>query len=174
MNPRLTNDFFARNVLEVASGLPGKIICRRFDNGSVGRYRITETEAYAGTTDLACHSSKGKTPRTEVMFGECGRVYVYLIYGMYWMLNFVTGDVGDASAVLIRGIDGASGPGRVGKKLMLDKSFYGENLDVSERLWVENSNDTPPLIATPRIGINYAGEPWVSKPWRFVVKNSIQ
>jgi DNA-3-methyladenine glycosylase len=104
------------------------------------------------------------------MFREGGLVYVYFIYGMYWMLNFVTGINEEASAVLIRGLEGISGPGRVGKVLQLDKSLYGENLETSERIWVEDNEDFHEMIATPRIGINYAGEPWISKPWRFLIK----
>jgi len=170
MNLRLSDPFFQRDVLNVASELPGKILVRRFDDQSVQRFQITEVEAYRGTEDLACHASKGKTARTEVMFRPGGVVYVYLIYGMYWLLNLVTGEENDASAVLIRGLRGISGPGRVGKVLQLDKSFYGENLSSSERLWIEDSSEKPKIETTPRIGIHYAGEPWISKPWRFFLK----
>ena len=89
---RLTSDFFMRDVLEVAPSLPGKLLCRRFDDGKIFARRIIEVEAYRGTDDLACHASRGRTPRTEIMFAAGGLVYVYLIYGMYWMLNFVTGE----------------------------------------------------------------------------------
>jgi DNA-3-methyladenine glycosylase len=89
---------------------------------------------------------------------------------MYWMLNFVTGKENDSSAVLIRGIDSISGPGKVGKELQLDKSFYGENLLTSERIWVEESGIKPNYTTTERVGIDYAGEPWVSKQWRFIIK----
>ena len=167
MPERLNGAFFQRNVLEVAPELIGKTLVRKFDDKTIFRYKITETEAYSGDGDLACHASKGKTPRTEVMFREGGLVYVYFIYGMYWMLNFVTGKNEEASAVLIRGLEGVSGPGKVGKELQLDKSFYGENLETSERIWVEDDNFYSEIVATPRIGINYAGEPWISKPWRF-------
>jgi DNA-3-methyladenine glycosylase len=170
MNMRLENSFFQRNVLEVAPELLGKILVRRYNNQLIQKYIITEVEAYRGDGDLACHASKGKTARTEVMFREGGLVYVYLIYGMYWMLNIVTGKENDAAAVLIRGVEGISGPGRVGKMLQLDKSFYGENLFTSERIWIENAETDVKFIATPRIGIDYAGEPWVSKPWRFIIK----
>jgi DNA-3-methyladenine glycosylase len=170
MNSRLPNSFFQRNVLEVAPELLGKIIVRKLNNGKVIRFIITEVEAYSGEGDLACHASKGKTPRTEVMFREGGLVYVYLIYGMYWMLNIVAGKENDASAVLIRGVKNISGPGRVGKALELDKSFNGENLFTSERIWIENGETIENYIASPRIGINYAGEPWISKPWRFIMK----
>jgi len=165
---RLERLFFQRDVLEVAPELLGKTVVRQFGNGTISRFAITETEAYSGDGDLACHASKGKTSRTEVMFREGGLVYVYLIYGMYWMLNVVTGAEGEASAVLIRGLQGISGPGRVGKALQLDKSFYGEDLATSERIWIEDTENHPDFITSPRIGIDYAGEPWVSKPWRYV------
>ena len=167
---RLGNSFFQRDVLDVAPELLGKIIVRRFENQVIQKFIISEVEAYSGNGDLACHASKGKTARTEVMFRGGGLVYVYLIYGMYWMLNIVTGKENDAAAVLIRGVEGISGPGRVGKALELDKSFYGENLFTSERIWIENAGTDVKFITTPRIGINYAGEPWISKPWRFMMK----
>lgn len=168
MASRLSGHFFQHPVLEVAPDLLGKILARRFDDGSVHRYVITEVEAYNGMEDLACHASKGRTARTEVMFHRGGLVYVYLIYGMYWMLNFVTGNEDEPTAVLIRGLEGISGPGRVGRVLKLDKSFYGEELAASNRIWLEDSGNKPGIITTPRIGIDYAGEPWISKPWRFV------
>ena len=170
MKGRLPNSFFQREVLVVAPELLGKIIVRKFDDGRIEKFVITEVEAYSGNGDLACHASKGKTVRTEVMFREGGLVYVYLIYGMYWMLNIVTGKENDAAAVLIRGVEGISGPGRVGKVLQLNKSFYGESLFTSERIWIENVETVENYVTSPRIGINYAGEPWISKPWRFLIK----
>lgn len=170
MPERLNCSFFQINVLEVAPELIGKTLVRQFDDKTIFRYKITETEAYSGDGDLACHASKGKTPRTEVMFREGGLVYVYFIYGMYWMLNFVTDKKEEASAVLIRGLEGISGPGKVGKALQLDKTFYGENLETSDRIWIEDDNFYSEIVATPRIGINYAGEPWISKPWRFLIR----
>jgi DNA-3-methyladenine glycosylase len=170
MGARLDNSFFRRDVLEVAPQLLGKTVVRRFDDRLIKKYKITEVEAYSGDGDLACHASKGKTKRTEIMFKDGGAVYVYLIYGMYWMLNIVTGKEGDAAAVLIRGVVGISGPGRVGKVLQLDKSFYGENLFTSDRIWIENAEPIIKFETSPRIGIDYAGEPWVSKPWRFMIK----
>jgi DNA-3-methyladenine glycosylase len=165
---RLDSTFFHHDVLEVAPALLGKCLVRVFDDGTVRRFTITETEAYRGGDDLACHASRGMTRRNEVMFREGGLVYVYFIYGMYWMLNFVTGREGDASAVLVRGVEGFNGPGRVGKILQLDRSFYGEDLGRSQRIWIEETNDKSAFIALPRIGIQYAGEPWVSMPWRFI------
>lgn len=169
-NFRLTREFFIRDVLEVAPSLLGKSLVRRYDDGSISRFIITETEAYRGDDDRACHASRGKTTRNEVMFREGGLVYVYFIYGMYWMLNFVTGYEGDASAVLIRSVEGIAGPGRVGKTLQLDRSFYGESLVDSRRLWVEDSPGTTAYTTHPRVGIHYAGEPWISMPWRFVLQ----
>lgn len=166
---RLSTPSFQQDALSVAPQLIGKTLVRIFNNNEIGRYIITEVEAYCGTEDRACHASKGKTQRTQVMFGPGGRVYVYLIYGMHWMLNIVTGEETDASAVLIRGLKGVSGPGRVGKVLQIDKSFYGEDLSTSERIWIEDSPFKANYSTSKRIGIDYAGEPWVSKPWRFVL-----
>jgi len=170
MNLRLPHTFFRKQVLDLAPELLGKILVRKFDDDTIQNFIITEVEAYRGTEDLACHASKGRTARTEIMFHDGGVIYVYLIYGMYWMLNIVSGTEGDASAILIRGLEGISGPGRVGKALQLDKSFYGEDLSTSNRIWIEESENKPEFITTPRIGIDYAGEPWISKPWRFIIK----
>ena len=166
MNERLSLEFYVRDVLVVAPELLGKPLVRQFADGRQKQYMITEVEAYRGAEDLACHAAKGRTPRTEVMFQEGGKVYVYLIYGMYWLLNLVTGEEGYPSAVLIRGIDGFSGPGRLGRELQLDKSFYGENLQASPRLWVENAKPVTEYKTSKRIGIGYAGE-WANKMWRF-------
>jgi DNA-3-methyladenine glycosylase len=168
MSTRLPDSFFRRDVLTVAPELLGKHLARKFDNGTTGRFFITEVEAYNGHEDLACHASKGRTPRTDIMFRDGGLVYVYLVYGMHWMLNFVTGKEGEATAVLIRGLNGITGPGRVGKYLQLDKSFYGEDLTKSDRIWVEDTGIILPYKQTLRVGIDYAGEPWVSKPWRYM------
>ena len=165
---RLQRSFYTNEILEVAPKLIGKYICRKYDDGSIGRFQITEVEAYCGQEDLACHASKGRTKRTEAMFSEGGHVYVYLIYGMYWLINIVTGKKDDPQACLIRSISGADGPGRTGKMLKLDKSFYNEDLTTSQRIWLEDTNETLSYETTPRIGIDYAGKPWVDKLWRFV------
>jgi len=170
MNDRLPLDFFLRDVLEVAPALIGKLLVRQFDDGRIEKFRITETEAYRGIEDLACHASKGRTPRTEVMFRQGGTVYVYLIYGMYWMLNMVVGEENIPEAVLIRGIEGFSGPGRVGRVLQLDRSFYGENLAASSRIWVEDAEPLSEIKISKRIGVEYSGEEWANKLWRFSEK----
>jgi DNA-3-methyladenine glycosylase len=163
---RLSRDFFTRDVLSVAPELLGKTLAVRADS-EIKRFVITETEAYRGTEDKACHAFKGRTARTEVMFREGGRIYVYLVYGMYWMLNFVTGNEGDPQAVLIRSVEGITGPGRLTRNLGIDGSFYAENLEVSERIWIEDSDEQTDFSSGPRIGIDYAGEPWKNMPWRY-------
>ncbi|MBN1925666.1 MAG: DNA-3-methyladenine glycosylase [Prolixibacteraceae bacterium] len=167
---RLGNSFFLRDVLDVAPALIGKTLVRRFNTGEIRSYIITETEAYRGEEDKACHASKGLTPRTAVMYQPGGVIYVYLIYGMYWMLNFVTSEKGNPSAVLIRGIEGFNGPGRVGRELQLDLSFYGEELLQSERLWVEKGITPVGIVCSERIGVDYAGKKWAEKKWRFLQK----
>ena len=163
-------EFYKQNALIVAEKLLGKILVRRWVDGTETRYRITETEAYLGEEDKACHASKGRTPRTEIMYSEGGKVYVYLIYGMYWMLNFVSGEENHPQAVLIRGIDDIIGSGKVGRELKMDKSFYGEDLLTSNRIWLEDAPDIKNFETAPRIGIDYAGEEWKNKPWRFILK----
>ncbi len=167
---RLALSFFCRDVLDVAPELLGKILVRMHDNGIVQKYRITETEAYRGEEDEACHVSKGQTKRTEVMYDKGGLVYVYLIYGMYQMLNVVTAEKGTPQAVLIRGIENYNGPGKLTKHLDIDKTFYGEDLCSSNRLWIEDDGIEIKYVKTPRIGIDYAGRLWREKKWRFVIK----
>jgi DNA-3-methyladenine glycosylase len=169
MSIRLGPSFFERDVLDVAPALLGKTLVRRYENGRIERFTVTETEAYRGEEDLACHARKGKTPRTEVMYASGGHIYIYLIYGMYWMLNFVTGNAGQPQAVLIRGIEGCNGPGKLTRLLQLDKTFNKEALHHSERLWVEDGLEVSGFKTGPRIGIDYAGEHWKTKPWRYIL-----
>jgi DNA-3-methyladenine glycosylase len=171
-NNRLSSDFFEHDAVWVAENLLGKTLVRCFENGHIEKFTITETEAYLGEEDLACHASKGRTKRTEVMYHEGGKIYVYLIYGMYWMLNFVTGKTEHPEAVLIRGLNEIKGSGKVGKLLQIDKSFYGENALTSKRLWIENTGKNISFETYPRIGIDYAGEVWKNKKWRFVLKHN--
>jgi DNA-3-methyladenine glycosylase len=168
LNKRLTGEFFQRDVLEVAPDLLGKTICRRFANNEISSFVITEVEAYRGEEDLACHANKGKTQRTEVMYFDGGYVYVYLIYGMYYLLNFVTSVQNNPQAVLIRGVDSITGPGRVGKLLQIDKSFNKLNLCTSDEIWVEESNLPVKYITSNRVDIEYAGDYWKNRPWRYI------
>jgi DNA-3-methyladenine glycosylase len=166
----LQREFYTRDVLDVAPDMLGKILIVAPPGSPELGFMITEVEAYRGIEDKACHASKGRTIRTEIMFHEGGKIYVYFVYGMYWMLNMVTGKADDPQAVLIRGIEGISGPGRVSRELCIDGSFYGEDLTVSERIRVADSGKKASFITGPRIGIDYAGEPWKSKPWRYMIK----
>ncbi len=169
--PRMTRtdrNFFLDDAVSVAGRLPGmELITRQ----GAERYMITETEAYMPDGDRACHASRGRTGRTEPMFLEGGHLYLYFVYGMHWMLNIVTGPAESPQAVLIRGVTGYSGPGRVTRGLAIDGSFNREDIVTSGRIWIEDNGYHPPTVAGPRIGIAYAGEPWVSMPWRFIIRN---
>ncbi|HPA87387.1 MAG TPA: DNA-3-methyladenine glycosylase [Bacteroidales bacterium] len=166
---RLERAWFERDVLEVAPGLISKVLAISTDGGITARYLITETEAYRGEEDLACHASRGRTQRTDIMYHTGGRLYVYLVYGMYWMLNIVTGRTDDPQAVLIRGLSGCYGPGRLTRLLGIDKSFNGEDLTASRRIWVEDTGTDPVFFTGVRIGIDYAGDFWKSRPWRYYI-----
>ena len=166
----LAEEFFDRPTLEVTRGLLGKCLCRRID-GETRRLRIAEVEAYDGPEDKACHAHRGKTARNEVMFGPPGRWYVYLCYGMHWMLNAVTGPVGFPAAVLVRGCLEVAGPGRLTKALEIDRSQDRELIALSSGLWIEDDGVEAPdreVERTPRIGIGYAGHEWIEKPYRFL------
>ncbi len=184
----LTSSFFERDTLQVAHELLGKYLYRKIEN-KIYRAMISETEAYHGTEDLACHCSKGKTPRTEVMFGKAGKIYVYLIYGMYEMLNFVTMEEGFPAAVLIRGVknleistDGKNfipidlptdGPGKLTKRMQITRDLNKRSVDEKIDLYIMDHGIKIPeklIGSAPRIGIDYAGK-WKDKPWRFYIKN---
>ncbi|PXX95721.1 3-methyladenine DNA glycosylase [Marinifilum breve] len=170
MMEKLGKEFFTRDIRAVAEELIGKLIVQKKIDGRIEKFRITEIEMYIGEEDLACHAAKGRTARTEVMYAEGGLVYVYLIYGMYWLLNIVTGPINKPQAILIRGVEKINGPGRVGRTLNLDKSFYGEDLGLSERLWIEDDGQKCSFTRHPRINIDYAGEIWKNKPFRYLMK----
>jgi DNA-3-methyladenine glycosylase len=161
--------FFARPAALVARQLIGTRLVRRLDRRLLS-FAITETEAYEGVHDLASHSSKGRTARTEVMFGPAGYFYVYRIYGLHWMLNVVTGDVGEATAVLIRGVEGVVGPGRVAAALGIDATLHGKQASPDSGLWFEYAGDNKRrrIKRTARIGVEYAGPIWANKKLRFV------
>ena len=187
---KLGRNFYRRPTLEVARELIGKVLVRRFENGRASGV-IVETEAYIGSDDLACHASKGRTPRTQVLFGAPGRTYVYLIYGFHHLLNVVTEDEGFPAAVLIRAIepldgvalmrrnrphvgtvsDIGSGPGKLCQALAVDRGM--NNVSVSgSTLWIADRGIDPgPIASSPRIGVDYAGL-YRLKPWRFFVEGS--
>ena len=153
---------------EAAEALIGRILVRRFPDGRELRARITETEAYFRETDTACHARFGRTKRSEVLYRPAGTVYVYLCYGIHWMLNLVTGPADDPQAVLIRGVEGVSGPGRVTKFLSVDGSLNDTRL--GEALALEDDGVRLPVVRDRRVGINYASEEDRARLWRFLAK----
>lgn len=161
--------FFDRPADRVARDLIGAVLAVRGPGGHTTRHVVHETEAYMGAHDLACHAARGMTRRNAVMFGPAGRWYVYLCYGMHWMLNVVTGAEGLPAAVLIRGAGSFTGPGRVTKGLGIDRGFDGRPAARPTGLWFEPGVAVPRrlIVRTPRIGVDYAGA-WAAKPLRFV------
>ena len=164
--------YFNRPTLAVARSLVGKYLIRYIDGREIAG-KIVEVEAYVGSEDKACHASKGRTQRTEVMFGSGGIAYVYLIYGMYHCLNVVTEREKFPAAVLIRAIevDGEliDGPGRLCRALQIDRRLNRADLTTGESIWFEDRGvlvKKEEVGAHPRIGVDYAGE-WAKKLWRF-------
>jgi len=163
---RVSDGFYAQDVLVVAPRLVGMWLCRATPGG-VTRRRITEVEAYAGESDTASHARAGRTKRTEVMYLAGGHAYVYLCYGIHHLLNVVTGPGGVAQAALIRGIEGAPGPGRATKALGITLADNRTDLRVSTSLWLEDDGCRPALVTGVRIGIPYASATDQARPWRF-------
>jgi DNA-3-methyladenine glycosylase len=156
----------------LARWLLGKVLVRTTPLGRT-RHVITEVEAYDGERDLACHASKGRTKRTEVMYKSGGTWYVYLCYGMHEMLNLVTGPKDYPAAVLIRGVKGLAGPGRLTKQLGIDRRLNGLPARPASGLHLEDDGLEIPrrsIRSGPRIGVGYAGPVWARKPWRFWVE----
>lgn len=172
MRPKkITRKFFERNAETVARELLGKILVHKAKNKTY-RCRIVETEAYVGTHDLACHASRGRTSRTEIMFGEAGFAYVYLIYGVYDMLNIVVSQKDDAQAVLIRAAEDLSnenldlsGPGKLTKNLKITRKNCGEDF-CGSKLFFYDASAPRSIKKSPRIGVDYAKE-WKDKHLRF-------
>ncbi|MDP3997832.1 MAG: DNA-3-methyladenine glycosylase [bacterium] len=184
---KLKFDFYARDTHIVAKGLLGKLLVRQWRN-KVITGRITEVESYVGINDKACHASHGRTKRNEVMFGEAGHAYVYLIYGMYHCLNVVTERENFPAAVLIRALEPVTGidvmqqtrkgealvnltngPGKLTRALRIDKTLNGENLAVSDKLYVTDDGykvSRDDIKAAARIGVDYAGKDALL-PWRY-------
>lgn len=178
--------FFNRPTLMVAEELIGKFLVRKLPRTSASSRRtsaghevammITETEAYDGFEDRASHASRGQTPRNTPMFGKAGVAYVYFTYGMHWMFNIVCGPQKYPAAVLIRGVEGISGPARLTKALQIDRTLNGKPLGKASGLWVEDRGVVIPprqIQRTPRVGVDYAGK-WAKKPWRFVLKAALK
>lgn len=165
---RLLPEIYTKPAIQLAPLLLGKTLCRRI-NDEVIRLRITETEAYAGESDTACHAHKGKTPRTAVMYEPGGVAYIYLCYGIHNLLNVVAANENEPEAVLIRAVEGISGPGRLTKAMQIDRTLNKESFITSDTLWLEEGESLP-YITTPRIGINYASEEDKAQLWRFLAK----
>ncbi len=166
----LARAHFRNDTVAVAQSLLGKILCRRIAPREIVRTRITETEAYDGFDDRASHASRGLTERTALMYGPAGYWYVYLCYGVHWMLNVVTREEGYPAAILIRGCDVAIGPGRLTRQLAVDKSLNGSAAVKGSGLWIEDDGVLAApahVTAAPRVGVDYAGAVWAAKPWRF-------
>jgi DNA-3-methyladenine glycosylase len=175
---KLDHSFFSRPAIAVAKSLIGKILVHRVGDHEY-MARIVETEAYLGPDDLASHASKGRTKRTEVMFGPPGRAYVYLIYGIYDMLNVVVGKQGQAQAVLIRGAQALddwsadlSGPGRLTRAFLITRSYNGLDLTGDRLFFLNDPSCRPRLISTKRIGIDYAKE-WKDLLYRFLDRDRV-
>ncbi len=166
---RLDYSFFNRPCLEVAENLVGKILVRKTEDGET-RLRITETESYIGEADTACHAHKGRTKRTEVMYREAGTIYVYLCYGMHWLLNIVTGETDDPQAVLIRACEGFDGPGKLTKKLNITGDFNRKDITKCDDFYIEDDGFKCEVITNKRVGIAYASIEDQEKPWRFIMK----
>ncbi|HLF02196.1 MAG TPA: DNA-3-methyladenine glycosylase [Anaerolineales bacterium] len=189
--PHLPRAFFARPTLIVARELLGQSLVK------VDRRRrlagiITEVEAYIGEEDLACHARAGRTRRTEVMYWQPGRLYVYFTYGMHWMMNIVTERKGFPAAVLVRGIfptegiEGmrqrrgrsthlTDGPAKIAQAFGIDKQCNGIDLCARDStLWIERGTPAPnsSVVTGPRVGLGSTPEPWLSKPWNFSMKLS--
>lgn len=163
---RLRYDFFHRECLEVAQDLVGKLLVRQTPEGIV-RLRIYETEAYCGEADTACHAHKGRTKRTEVLYADAGTIYVYLCYGIHWLLNFVTGAEGSPQAVLIRACAEAPGPGKLTKMLSITGQLNRQSIFGQNELWVEDDGKRYEICPDKRVGIGYASQEDQDRLWRF-------
>ena len=190
MSKPLPRKFYNRPTLTVARELIGARLVR-MDHGRELVGLITETEAYISEKDLACHCKAGRTPRTQVMYGEAGHAYVYFTYGNHWMLNVVTEEVDFPAAVLIRAIQPIEGvelmskrrggrdtfgPGKLTQAMGITKSENGVDItETTSGLWIEAGVKVPNSLVTkgPRVGLNNTPEPWLSKPWRFLVINHV-
>jgi DNA-3-methyladenine glycosylase len=176
---RLPRAFYARSTVEVARGLLGCWLVHELPEGR-REGQIVETEAYVGPEDRASHASRGRTARTEIMFGPPGYAYVYLIYGMHHCLNVVTEAEGYPAAVLIRALEpgpgvtlATNGPGRLCRALGIDRRHNGSDL-VDGPLHLERRASLAPadrVVSAPRVGVQYAGE-WATRPWRFFLAAS--
>ena len=165
---KLDYDFYHRPCLEVARDLVGKVLVHKTADGEL-RLRISETEAYCGEADTACHAHKGRTNRTEVLYADAGTIYIYLCYGIHWLLNIVTGEKEQPEAVLIRACIDAPGPGRLTKRLGITGALNRESAVTSQALWIEDDGFRCDVRTGKRVGIGYASQEDQDRPWRFLL-----
>lgn len=168
-NTKLDYDFFHRPCLTVARELVGKVLVRNI-GGIQLRLRITETESYCGEADTACHAHKGRTKRTEVLYAEAGTIYVYLCYGIHWLLNIVTGEKEEPEAVLIRACAEADGPGKLTKALGITGELNRKSIIGQDELWIEDDGFRHEITLDKRVGIGYAAPEDQDRLWRFKMK----
>lgn len=164
-------EFFKRDATEIAPKLIGKLLVREID-GEIIKLRISEVEIYKGENDTACHAHKGRTKRTEVMYGEGGRFYVYLCYGIHYLLNIVTGEKDNPQALLIRATVEADGPGKLTKVLKIDKNLNDKIAEKESTLWFEDDGKKFKYYKDKRVGIAYASLKDQNRLWRYILKNS--
>lgn len=170
---KFDNSIFLLSATKLAPLLLGKLFCVNTGDGNIKRVRITETEAYFGEEDTACHAHRGRTKRTEILYSKGGKVYVYLCYGMHSLMNIISGPAEHPEGVLIRGIEGINGPGKLTKHLGINCSHNGIDITTSNTIWIEDDGFSPAEIRTsPRIGINYATQEYRDKLWRFYYTNT--
>lgn len=168
MNKKLDAEFFHRDALDVAPELVGKILVHRLADGTELRERIAETEVYRGEEDKGCHAAKGRTKRTELLYGGSGVIYVYLCYGMHWLMNVITGEKEQPQGILLRAGERFDGPAKLTKNMKIDGSFNGKDLRGNKEIWFEDDGFRPKVRTAPRVGIDYAGDYWKDIEWRFI------
>lgn len=162
--------FFEQDALAVAPQMVGMKMIRRLPDGTILSGRIVETEIYRGEEDQGCHASRGRTKRNEMMYTRGGHAYIYLVYGMHWLFNVVTGPCDFPQAVLIRALENPlNGPAKWTRAFSVTGAQNGLYLPENREIWLEEG-DHPPLMTAPRVGIDYAGDPWRLMPWRFIAK----
>jgi DNA-3-methyladenine glycosylase len=165
----LDSTFFDRPAEKVAHDLIGCRLNWRCGPRSDSRI-VTETEAYTGPDDLASHAARGRTKRNEAMFGPPGSFYVYFVYGMHWMLNIVTGPIGYPAAVLIRGVDGFVGPGRLTKAIGITGRLNAKVASEETGVWFSEA----PILSNWRVSrsTRITGPTWSAKPYRFTLEQA--
>lgn len=172
MRTILEPEFFDRPALKVGRELLGKFLVRVREGKEIA-LPVTELEVYDGHKDRASHAFRGKTARNQVMFGDAGYLYIYFVYGMYWMLNVVVGPKDYPAAILIRGVGDIWGPGKLTRFLGIDKKLNAKLAVPASGLWFEDRDRKVParlIERTGRVGVSYAGAEWAKKPYRFMLK----